>query len=58
MEEMYNSRLELQMLSLEFIISFSKLTFIWDLGVRFGSFILGSCNTNLVQDDEFLGYIF
>jgi hypothetical protein len=26
---------------------------IWDLGMRFGKFFLGSCDPNLVQSEEF-----
>jgi hypothetical protein len=37
--------------------SFSKV-YIWDFGMRFAQFLLGSCNPNLNQTDEFSVYIF
>ncbi len=51
------SRLELQRWSLEFVFSHSK-EYIWDLGLRFGYLLLGSCNTYINQLDEFSFYIF
>jgi hypothetical protein len=41
MKEIYISGLELQRWSLESVITFSKIN-IFDLGVRFGFFLLGS----------------
>jgi hypothetical protein len=45
-QEIHISRLELQNWPLEFFITLSKEYF-WDLGLRFGEFIVGSCNPNL-----------
>ncbi len=57
MKKINISRLELQRWPLEFIISFSKV-YIWDLGLRFSKFLLGSCNQYLDRTDEFSEYVF
>jgi hypothetical protein len=57
LQEIHISKLELQRRPLKFVISFSKVYF-WDLGLKFGSFLLGSCNPNVSLTDEFSVYIF
>ncbi len=51
------SKLELRRQSLEYVIFFSKV-YILDLGLKFGKFLLGSCNLNLNQTDKFSVHIF
>jgi hypothetical protein len=55
--EILISSLELKRWSLEFVISFPKV-YVWNLELTFGLFILGSCNSNLKQTDEFSIFIF
>ncbi len=52
MEEINISGLELQRWAHDFVISFSKI-YICDLEVRFGQFLVGSCNPNFIESDEF-----
>jgi hypothetical protein len=40
------------MVPFKFVLSFSRIN-IWDLGMRLGKFLLGSCNPNKVYSDEF-----
>jgi hypothetical protein len=56
MEEINTSGLELKRWAYVSVISFSKI-YICDLEVRFGYFLLGSCNPNFLQSGEFSGYI-
>ena len=57
LQEIHISRIELQSWSLELVITFLKYIF-WNLGLRFSSFLLGSCNANLINTDEFSVCIF
>ncbi len=56
-QEVHISRLELLIWSPEFVIFFSKV-YIGDLRLRFGSFLLDSCNPNLSLTDKFSVHIF
>ncbi len=58
LEEIYNSGLELQVWSLEFIISFSKLYIFFGFGSEIWIIHFGIMQSNLVQSDEFSGYMF
>ncbi len=56
-QEIHISRLDLQIRSVEFVISLCKV-YIRDLALRFGYFLLGSCNSNLNYRQLNFQYIF